>query len=642
MTADSVQRDVTIMFTDIVGYSAMIGKNESHALKLLDEHNQTIEPTIRSHHGRIIKHIGDAIFAEFDNPTDAVEASIIFQNKFKERNSLSRREDHIQIRVGLHKGEVVVKEDDLFGNAVNIGSRIESTSPPGGIAISNEIRNNIDSTSYSIRSMGHVKLKNISQPLEIFKVYLDKEDFESENVQTLRQLQIERGINIVDIASFQEKKEYPVSILYPHVIGKEENDYACYSFLGDFIQEMRKVEGIRISSIQDIIKFKGSELPVSEVARALKTEAIIDGTFTFQKDLITLNLRMTNCITGKLVWENVIRGKKINSNQIIAELISLILNEYELSIPDNILRYLSRSMTQNIDALNHYQKGFYFLEKTSSNDDLMEASNSFEQAIDLDESFIEARMLHGVVQGKLGAHEKAESLLKTTLEIAKKDNYPQGIANAYNGIGFIYSAMNRFSIALEAWQSALKIQKNLDDRLKEAKMLSNLSGCYNALDEPESAKNYLAQAIRIQEEIGEDRTLAFPYAQLGNSCIMLLDYTGAIENHTKALAKFTSEEMDYWQGRVMILLSETYISLGIYNKAKHYLNRAEDINKQFNEPLILGSCNLQHAQLFLKVADYENAIDSYIECIDQFQIAESKTYLSQALYEVCIVYALKR
>ena len=351
---------------------------------------------------------------------------------------------------------------------------------------------------------------------------------------------------------------------------------------------------------------------------------------------------MTNCITGKLVWENKIEGKKVHSNQIIAELISLILNEYELSIPDNILRCLSRSMTQNIDALNYYQKGFYLLEKTSSNDELMEASNCFEQAINLDDRFIEARMLHGVVQGKLGANEKAESLLKTTLEIAKKDNYPQGIANAYNGIGFIYSAMNRFPMASEAWQNALKIQKNLDDRLKEAKMLSNLSGCYNELDEPESAKNYLAQAIRIQEEIGEDRTLAFPYAQLGNSCKMLLDYTGAIENYTKALAKFTSEEMDYWQGRVMILLSEVYIFLGMDNKAKHYLNRAEEINKQFDEPLISGLCNLQHAQLLLKETDYENATDSYIECIDQFQIAESKYYLSQALYEVCVVYILQR
>ena len=200
-------------------------------------------------------------------------------------------------------------------------------------------------------------------------------------------------------------------------------------------------------------------------------------------------------------------------------------------------------------------------------------------------------MLHGVVQGKLGANEKAESLLKATLEIAKKDNYPQGIANAYNGLFFVYDAMNRYPMALEACQNALKIQKNLDDRLKEAKMLSNLSGCYNALDEPESAKNYLAQAIRIQEEIGEDRTLAFPYAQLGNSCKMLLDYTGAIENYTKALAKFTSEEMDYWQGRVMILLSGAYIFLGMDNKAKHYLNRAEEINKQFDEPLISGLSN---------------------------------------------------
>ena len=97
MTITPSQRNVTIMFTDIVGYSAMIGKNEAHALKLLDEHTQTIEPTIKLYNGRIIKHIGDAIFAEFNSPSDAVEASIIFQNKFKDRNALSRREDHIHL-----------------------------------------------------------------------------------------------------------------------------------------------------------------------------------------------------------------------------------------------------------------------------------------------------------------------------------------------------------------------------------------------------------------------------------------------------------------------------------------------------------------------------------------------------------------
>ena len=148
MTITPSESNVTIMFTDIVGYSAMIGKNESHALKLLDEHTQTIEPIIILYSGRIIKHIGDSIFAKFDSPADAVEASIIFQNKFKNRNALSRREDHIQVRVGLHMGEVVVKDDDLFGNAVNIGSRIESIAPPGGIAISSEIQNSIKSTTY--------------------------------------------------------------------------------------------------------------------------------------------------------------------------------------------------------------------------------------------------------------------------------------------------------------------------------------------------------------------------------------------------------------------------------------------------------------------------------------------------------------
>ena len=263
-------RQSTIMFTDIVGYSKMVEKDETHAIKILNEHNQLIETVIRKNNGKIIKHIGDAVFAEFPSSVDAVNSAIHFQNKFKDRNALCRKDDCIVVRAGIHKGEVIEQDNDLFGNAVNLGSRIEGTAPPGGIAISDIVKKEL-SNNISVREMGHVKLKNISQPLEIFKVYLDKEDFKAENAQTLRQLQIERGINIVDIDSFQEKKEYSIAILYPHVIGKAENDYACYSFLGEFIQEMRKIEGIRISSIQDIIKFKGSESPVSEIARSLET-----------------------------------------------------------------------------------------------------------------------------------------------------------------------------------------------------------------------------------------------------------------------------------------------------------------------------------------------------------------------------------
>ena len=162
--------------------------------------------------GKIIKHIGDAVFAEFHCTVDAVNSAINFQNKFKDRNALCRKDDCIVVRVGIHKGEVIEQDDDLFGNAVNLGSRIEGTAPPGGIAISDIVKKEL-SNNISVREMGHVKLKNISHPLEIFKVYLDKEEFKTENRQTLRQLQIERGINIVDIDTYVVEEIFSLGIL---------------------------------------------------------------------------------------------------------------------------------------------------------------------------------------------------------------------------------------------------------------------------------------------------------------------------------------------------------------------------------------------------------------------------------------------
>ena len=110
------------MFTDIVGYSSMMSKDESHSLQLLTEHNRIIEPVILKHSGKIIKYIGDSIFAQFDNPEAAVLSAVEFQFKLKQRNRLAKKRDKIPLRVGIHQGKVTAKGDDLFGNDVDVST----------------------------------------------------------------------------------------------------------------------------------------------------------------------------------------------------------------------------------------------------------------------------------------------------------------------------------------------------------------------------------------------------------------------------------------------------------------------------------------------------------------------------------------
>ena len=258
-------RQSTIMFTDIAGYSKMVEKDETHAIKILNEHNQLIETVIRKNNGKIIKHIGDAVFAEFSSTVDAVNSAIHFQNKFKDRNALCRKDDYIVVRAGIHKGEVIEQDDDLFGNAVNIGSRIEGAAPPGGIAISDIVKKEL-SNNISVREMGHVKLKNISHPLEIFKVYLDKEEFKTENRQTLRQLQIERGINIVDIDTYVVEEIFSLGILIIQSVSKSTIDELGYIITDQIISHFQKIKQINMPNINESLIHGNSKLPLVEIA----------------------------------------------------------------------------------------------------------------------------------------------------------------------------------------------------------------------------------------------------------------------------------------------------------------------------------------------------------------------------------------
>ena len=136
-------KTTSIFFSDIVGYSSMIARNEKAALQLLDEHDIILKKHIKDGNGNIIKHIGDAIFAEFEESSKAATAAIKIQKELKGRNENTKGTNQIVVRIGLHYGNVVVKGGDLFGNDVNLCARIEPTAIPGGIASSDAFLSNI-------------------------------------------------------------------------------------------------------------------------------------------------------------------------------------------------------------------------------------------------------------------------------------------------------------------------------------------------------------------------------------------------------------------------------------------------------------------------------------------------------------------
>ncbi|MBI3418200.1 MAG: adenylate/guanylate cyclase domain-containing protein [Verrucomicrobia bacterium] len=165
-----------IMFTDMVGYSAVTQQNETLALKLLDEHRRLLRPIFDKHNGIEVKTIGDAFLLEFNSALHAVRCAVEMQKVLAEHNASSPEKVKIQIRIGIHVGDVVHRENDVFGDGVNIASRIEPLAEPGGICLTQQVYDQIQNKlETQIVKLGAGELKHIQLPVNIYRVVLSGE-----------------------------------------------------------------------------------------------------------------------------------------------------------------------------------------------------------------------------------------------------------------------------------------------------------------------------------------------------------------------------------------------------------------------------------------------------------------------------------
>jgi class 3 adenylate cyclase/TolB-like protein len=304
-----------IMFTDIVGYTALMSKNEERTLALLQKKRDVLKPLVKQYNGTWLKEMGDGTISSFQSTFDAVNCAVDIQQALK-------NDPEIKIRIGIHIGDVVFSEGDIFGDGVNVASRIEPLAEPGGICISYRVYEDIaNKPDLEAVPIGEKTLKNVSRPVKVFaiigkglpcpKTIMDSEKKDKEKKGVLSRELIFGIISaalLVFVLSYgwiiptyfageiDTGKIDSIAIL-PFECETENNDinYLSKGIPQSIISILQEKTEMRIHSFSAILQQYKDGIPSpSVIGNELKVKAVANGRMTLRGENLTLNVEITD------------------------------------------------------------------------------------------------------------------------------------------------------------------------------------------------------------------------------------------------------------------------------------------------------------------------------------------------------------
>ncbi len=400
----SERRLAAIMFSDIVGYTSMTQSNEALALALLEEHRALLRPIFAARAGAEIKTMGDAFLVEFKSALDAVNCAIDMQHALAKRNSENTTVKRVEIRVGVHVGDVIQIGDDVYGDTVNLASRIEKLAEPGGIAVSaqvyDQIRNKID---FPIEMMGEYRLRNVEAPAAVYKVSPVWGGVMTEKAPP--------GTPRLAVMPLQN-------------IGADlEDEYLAEGLAEEMISVLSGLPRLKVIARTSVMRYKGTTKTVSEIGKELNVGTVLEGSIRRSTNRLRVTMKLIDTENEECLWtENYDRG--LEDVLAVQEDIAHRVAE-ALRAQSGGEKTKPRRITDDSEAFLLYLKGRYRLTRHTETE-VKGATALFEQAVQRDPQFASAYAMLAqcyLFQGFFGllppgeGFAKARPFLNRALEI---------------------------------------------------------------------------------------------------------------------------------------------------------------------------------------------------------------------------------
>ena len=419
-----------IMFTDMVGYSALAQRDDKLALELLEEHRRLLREIFPRFHGTEIKTIGDAFLVEFGSALEAAQCAIEIQRTLAKRNHDVTSDRRIELKIGIHIGDVVHREGDVYGDGVNIASRIEALAGAGGICVSMDVERQIrNALEARFEKFGTADLKNISLPMDLFRIVLPWETGAKAEVgmpRTSKKSPIlipaaallaiallagwwwtQRSSKNQHVVTAQALPAAPANAPDPKSVAvlpfvnlsdDKGSEYFSDGVSEELLTVLQKIPGMHVAARTSAFSFKGKNATAQEIGQKLGVAYLVDGSVRKSGDAVRIAARLARADTGEELWsENFTRNLK-DVFAVQTELAQTIVEQLRgrfggadagSAAKEKIqaeVQAAEKGGTKNVEAHQLYLQGRFY-ENRHSEKSAREALAAYQHATELDPGF---------------------------------------------------------------------------------------------------------------------------------------------------------------------------------------------------------------------------------------------------------------
>jgi adenylate cyclase len=444
------RRLAAILAADMVGYSRLMGADESGTLKRLKaSRGEVIDPEIDRHGGRIVKTTGDGILVEFASAVDAVECALAMQRALADRNVGLPESERMEFRVGINVGDVIVDGDDLYGDGVNVAARLEAIAEPGGLCISGAVFDYVKhKLDLECEDLGGQTLKNIAEPVHVYRVRLSA------------------GKSARDTAAsnLQPPDKPSIAVLpFDNMSGDPEQEYFADGIAEDIITSLSKISGLFVIARNSTFTYKGTAVNVPRVSQELGVRYVVEGSVRKAGGRVRITAQLIDGASGGHLWADKFDRELTDIFAVQDEVTEKIVSALALKLTEDERARIAHDGTENVEAYDYFLRGRdQMLRQTSEAN--AQALVMLERATELDPGFAPAYAIlaHASVEKFINRWgEEPERSAALALEAAEKalaldDSEP----TAHFAVALASLWMKQQDRSLAAAQRAVEVDPN--------------------------------------------------------------------------------------------------------------------------------------------------------------------------------------